>query len=308
MQYRKEGNLVFQGKIINIQKYSIHDGPGIRTTVFLKGCPLNCWWCHNPESQCMEKEILYWENKCTSCGMCVKKCPNGAVEIKDGKLINHREKCAFCGKCIDFCINNAREISGKEYTVEEVMKEVEKDIVFYDESSGGVTFSGGEPFSQMNFLEALVDASKNKGIHVTIDTTGFTTEENLRKIASKADLFLYDLKFMDSEEHKKYTGVSNENIIENLKMLSSMHKEVYVRIPVIPGINDGENLRKSAEFLRNLNISKVNLLPYHKYGMDKYNRLGLEYKLKDTQEPTKDKMESILEMFKSYGLKAKIGG
>ncbi|WP_392486779.1 trans-4-hydroxy-L-proline dehydratase activase [Haloimpatiens sp. FM7315] len=300
---------MLRGRVINIQKYSIHDGPGIRTTVFFKGCPLNCWWCHNPESQNFKKELLYWDDKCSLCGACVKKCPEGAIEIKEGKLINDRDKCTGCGKCIDFCVKNAREIAGKEYSVSEIMKEIEKDIIFYDESKGGVTFSGGEPSSQYEFLLSLIENCRSKGIHTAIDTTGYVKKDKLEKLANKADLFLYDLKFMDSEKHKKYTGVSNEVILQNLKLLSSMNKNVFVRIPIIPGINDDDwNLKHSAEFLSKLNVSKVNLLPYHKYGRDKYKRAGLLYKICDIKEPSEEKMKEILELFLEYGLNCKIGG
>ncbi|MFD3158532.1 trans-4-hydroxy-L-proline dehydratase activase [Haloimpatiens sp. FM7330] len=300
---------MMRGTIINIQKYSIHDGPGIRTTVFFKGCPLNCWWCHNPESQNKSKELMYWKDKCTVCGMCVKKCSQAAIELKDGLLINDREKCIACGKCVDFCSNNAREIVGKEVSVREVIKEVEKDIIFYEESGGGVTFSGGEPMFQYEFLNELIDICKTKGIHTAVDTTGFTSWDKLKEIASKADLFLYDLKTMDSKKHKKYTGVDNEIILNNLKKLSIIHNNIYVRIPIIPGINDDEdNLKRSAEFLGQLRIKKVNLLPYHKYGMDKYERLKKSYKLIDKEEPSDEIMSEISEYFVKSGLNVKIGG
>ena len=296
--------LVTTGTVFNIQRYSIHDGPGIRTTVFLKGCPLNCWWCQNPESQLSRQEIVFWEDRCIGCGACSTICPSGAIQIKNGIPVTEKEKCILCGKCIEKCPALAREMIGKKITAEEIIKEVEKDLVFYEESGGGVTFSGGEPLEQPEFLEELLNACQKKKIHTAVDTSGYVSWEILNKISSKVDLFLYDLKIMDSKRHKKYTGVSNELILENLKKLSSVHNNIFVRFPVIPGINDDyQNIKEMGEFLSSLKVTQVNLLPYHYIGVDKYRRLGRTYKLATTQPPSEEKLSEISAILRKFNLK-----
>jgi pyruvate formate lyase activating enzyme len=298
-----------KGTIFNIQKYCIHDGPGIRTTVFLKGCPLNCWWCHNPESQLSKPEIMFWSSRCKQCGFCIKRCPQEAIEIVDGVLKTDKEKCILCGKCTDFCPYNAREIAGKEFSVHELMKEIKKDIVFYEESGGGVTFSGGEPMCQIHFLNDLLDACNNKEIHTAVDTCGYTSWDNYKMIADKVDLFLFDIKHMNSEMHKKYTGVPNELILDNIKKLSDLGKNIFIRMPIIPGVNDDKkNSLQAIEFLNKLKIQQVNLLPYHKIGMDKYKRMNKKYMVSDVSEPSNEKMTEISEIFSKAGIKVKIGG
>lgn len=286
--------------IINIQKYSIHDGPGIRTTVFFKGCPLNCFWCHNPESQKLAPEIIFFEDRCTKCGTCIKICPSNAIIP---------ENCIGCGVCSDICPNNARELSGKFFTTHELMKEIKKDEIFYEESGGGVTFSGGEPLIQSAFLKEILPLCKNREIHTAIDTCGFASWENIEQILDNIDLFLYDLKLMDDKKHIKYTGVSNKIILENLKKLSNLEKRIFIRIPIISGINDDyENIKNSAEFLSKLNIEQVNLLPYHKMGMEKYKRINKEYKMTGYEKPSDDKLKEIQGIFKTFDIKTRIGG
>jgi len=297
------------GTIFNIQRYSIHDGPGIRTTVFLKGCPLNCWWCQNPESQLSGQEMVFWEDRCIGCGACSLNCPSGAIQMKNKKPLTDKNKCNLYGECSRICPTQAREMIGKTMTTEVVIKEIEKDLVFYEESGGGVTFSGGEPLSQSEFLEDLLDGCKEKKIHTTVDTSGYIPWEILNKIHSKVDLFLYDLKIMDSERHKKYTGLSNEIILENLKKLSSVHNNIFVRFPVIPGINDDyQNTREMGEFLSSLKVAQVNLLPYHYIGVDKYKRLGKKYKLADIQPPSKEKLSKISGILRKFNLNVKLRG
>lgn len=297
------------GTVFNIQRYSIHDGPGIRTTVFLKGCPLNCWWCQNPESQLSGQEMIFWGDRCIGCGACATICPSDAIQIKNGIPVTEKEKCILCGKCIEKCPALAREMIGKKLTTEEIIKEIEKDLVFYEESGGGVTFSGGEPLKQSEFLESLLNGCQEKKIHTAVDTSGYISWEILNKISSKVDLVLYDLKIMDNERHKKYTGVSNEIILENLKKLSSIHNNIFVRFPVIPGVNDDyQNIRETGEFLSSLKIAQVDLLPYHYIGIDKYRRLGMTYKLADIQPSSEEKLSEVSVILRKFNLNVKLRG
>lgn len=301
--------MVNRGMIMNIQKYSVHDGPGIRTTVFLKGCPLNCWWCHNPESQNIDFQIMYFKDRCTGCGICEKRCPENAIKIKDGKAIIDHEICTLCGKCEDFCPNEARKFVGKYMTTTELMKEIKKDEIFYEESGGGVTFSGGEPLVQIDFLQNMLKLCKEEEIHTTVDTSGYSKWENIEKIIDHTDLFLYDIKIMDDYRHNKYMGVSNKVILENLKRLSQAESNIYVRIPIIKGVNDDiENIQSTIEFLKDINILQVNLLPYHKMGMEKYDRLSMDYRLTGDEKPSEEVMNSLLKKFKILNKRIKIGG
>ena len=253
--------------IFDIQRNSFVDGPGIRTTVFFKGCNLKCKWCHNPESQNFEKQMMIYKNKCTGCGKCASVCPH------------HLSSCEFCGKCEILCPNDARKVCGKEYTPEEVLKEVIKDKTFYETSNGGVTFSGGECMLQADFLCETLKLCKENGIHTAIDTAGCVSWEHFEKIMPYADLFLYDVKCFDEQKHKEYTGVSNKLILENLKKISdTTNKDIIIRIPVIHGVNDDEKeMGMIAEFLKGIRYTSVDLLPYHKMGEHKYDALDMAY-------------------------------
>jgi len=295
--------------IFNIQKFSIHDGPGIRTTVFFKGCPLKCMWCHNPESQNTNKEMLYDRDKCVLCGTCVKVCPKHAIKIENDILTTDMNKCDFCGECVTYCMYGAREIAGKEYTVDEVVKEVLKDRIFYEKSNGGVTVSGGEPLLQIDFVEELLKKLKKENIHTAVDTCGAVSFEILERASKFTDLFLYDLKLMDDEKHKEYVGTSNKNIIENLKKLSKIHQNINIRLPIIEGVNaDVSHIENVLELIDGLNIKKVNLLPYHDIGKHKYKKLGLTYEDAKMLTPSDEKMNSFKDMFASIGYEVKIGG
>ena len=297
------------GTVFNIQRYSIHDGPGIRTTVFLKGCPLNCWWCHNPEGQSEKKEIMFFENRCIKCRNCINSCKSNAISIKKGEPVTDKNKCILCEECTRNCPVSAREMIGKEMTADEVIKEVEKDSIFYEESGGGVTFSGGEPLMQAEFLNILLDNCKQKGISTALDTSGYFDWEFLNKFTSKVDLFLYDLKIMDDERHKKFTGVSNYIILENLKKLTLIHTKIFIRIPIIFGINDDhENIEDIGRFLLPLKIAQVHLMPYHQIGKDKHKRLGRIYKLSGYRKISDEKLIKISENLKNFGMEIKIGG
>jgi len=262
-------------------RFSTHDGPGIRTTVFFKGCPLSCWWCHNPESQGFQSDVLYFEERCRHCGDCLAACPEGVTDFG----------CRRCSVCAEACQADARQVAGKRMTVGEVVREVERDLIFFEESGGGVTLSGGEPVAQPRFAEALLRACRERGIHTVLETCGFAHPETFLRVALAADLVLFDLKLMDPVRHKRYTGVSNRGILRNLEQLVQRGRVVRVRIPVVPGINDSdEDAGQFAEYLRKLAIRDVELLPYHQIGTEKYRRLGLTCKLSETTQPAAAEM------------------
>ena len=299
--------------VTNIQRYSTHDGDGVRTTLFFKGCPLSCRWCHNPESQDFRKELFFYENKCKSCGGCIPRCPSAANVMEDGKLRFDRSKCTGCGNCSDWCIFEARELAGKDYTVEQLVKEAKKDRMFYEQSGGGVTLSGGEVMSQdIEFLEALCRALHREGLSVFIDTCGFAPYEKYEKILPYVDTFLYDIKAMDSAVHKEWTGVDNALILENLKKLSAAGANIYIRIPTIGGVNaDEEFMQQVIDFLKESNIhpAQVNLLPYHNFGRNKYASLAKGYDDASMQVPPNEQMEQFKERFVNNGFaKTNIGG
>jgi pyruvate formate lyase activating enzyme len=299
------------GIIFNIQKYSIHDGPGIRTTVFLKGCPLRCQWCHNPEGQSPEPELALWPSRCLKeCQECVVICDRLALSKRDSLISLDKGKCDLCGRCAEVCPSRAIEIVGRRWSVEEVTKEVEKDMMFYEESGGGVTFSGGEPLMQPEFLRTLLEESKKRGIHTAVDTCGVAQPDVLDKISDKVDLFLYDLKVMDDEKHRLFTGGSNRIVLENLKRLDEKGKEVIVRIPIIPGVNDDEkDVEDILNFLRSLkNIHRLSLLPYHDLAKEKYQRFALPYESANIQTPSRELMEKIKKKFESSGCQVTVGG
>lgn len=297
-----------KANIFNIQRFSIHDGPGIRTTVFFKGCPLKCTWCHNPESQNSEREILYDKSKCTLCGKCIKACKNNAIEIKNNILTTNMDKCTFKGDCTVCCINSARQVAGKEYTVDEVVEEVLKDRVFYKNSKGGVTLSGGEPLIYADFVEELLKKLKKENIHTAVDTCGYGDFEVLERISKYTDLFLYDLKLMDDDKHILYTGLSNAVIIDNLIRLSKIHKNINLRLPLIEGINaDEDNMIRILKFIKDTNVKKINLLPYHDIGRHKYEKLSRPYS-ENMKRPADEKLKRFKEIFEKEGYKVKIGG
>ena len=295
------------------QKFSTHDGVGVRTTIFFKGCPLKCRWCHNPESQRYEKELIFHHNKCVVCGKCVVKCPQQANSIVDGKLVFDRDKCTACGVCTDWCIKEAREIAGKEYTVDELVKEAKKDQIFYEQSGGGVTLSGGEVMAQnIDYIEQLCKRLHREGISVFIDTSGYTKYENLKRLIPFADVFLYDIKAIDSEEHKDYIGVDNALILENLVKLSNDGAGIYARLPIIGKVNaTDEYINSVIRFLEDnhVKVQQVNLLPYHDIGKGKYASLDRPYDEASMVKPDKELMEHFKTMFEEHGFtKVLIGG
>jgi len=295
------------GLIFDIKRYAIHDGPGIRTTVFFKGCLLSCWWCHNPEGRSSGTELMIWPSRCIKCRTCISVCANSAISIVDNSIVTDRNKCKVCGVCAEKCPANAREIVGKRVSVTELMQEVEKDIPFY-EKSGGVTVSGGEPLAQPVLLDAFLGACKEKGIHTALDTSGHAEREILVKISKNVDLFLYDIKIMDNEKHRLYTGVSNTRILKNLELLDSLGKRIVLRFPLIPYINSTEdNIRTMCEFVSDLrNIKEIDILPYHKLGVEKARRLSKEVRI--FEKPSIEMLDHSLRLIRSFGLKVKIGG
>ena len=298
------------GLVFDIKKYSIHDGPGIRTTVFFKGCPLSCWWCHNPESQSSRHEVMLHDNRCIRCGACVDACPQHAVAWIDGEPITDRAVCERCGTCIGECYAEARQIVGREMTVEQVMAEIVPDTAFYDESRGGVTFSGGEPLLQRDFLLALLQACRARELHTVVDTSGFAAWDTIDQIRPCTDLFLYDLKLIDDERHRETTGATNQPILRNLQDLSALGHPIVIRIPLVPGLNDDEEaIRQMAEFIAALpNRHPIELLPYHHIAIDKYLRLGKTYRLFEVRRPDTGRMEEIAQQLQQFDLPVTIGG
>ena len=299
-----------KGIVFDVKKYSVHDGPGIRTTVFLKGCPLNCWWCHNPESQSMERERIFHGSRCIQCGACLGACPQGAIAWDGVGPVTDGARCSLCGACVEACYAEAREMVGQEMTVAQVMTEIERDVAFYDESGGGVTFSGGEPLAQPGFLLGLLEASKGREIHTALDTCGQAAWETLDRVRGYVDLFLYDLKVMDEARHKTYTGVSNRLILSNLVRLSELGHEIVLRVPVMPGINnDHESMARIGTFAAALPaLLRVDLLPYHHTAAAKYERLGRVYPLAGMRPPSDEVMAEAGRILSGFDLEVKIGG
>lgn len=287
-----------RGRVFNIQRFSLQDGPGLRTTVFLKGCPLACAWCHNPESQKPETEVFTQEERCIRCGACRAVCKTWD------------SACVRCGACVEACPTGARQMAGSELAVEDLVRDLLRDRIFFEQSGGGVTLSGGEPLTQPAFSLAVTEALHAEGIPVALDTCGFGRREDLLALADLADPVLFDLKLVDPARHEAATGQSNGTILENLAALGDARQTIWIRVPILPGINDDEaNLEATACIAAGTpGVRRVDLLPYHATGEAKFARLGRSYALSGLEPPAPGRMDAIAERFRAQGLTVNIGG
>lgn len=293
-----------RGIIFNIQRFSIHDGPGIRTTVFMKGCPLECKWCCNPESIKAFLEMMFHNKKCIKCGKCLDVCSEGAIISLEGDKRLDFDKCTHCMECVKVCSTKALECVGSYMGVSEVVKEVRKDILFYQNSGGGVTISGGEPLLQWEFTRDILKSCKEEGLHTALDTTGYASWKVIEEVLKYVDLVLFDLKHTDNDLHLKGTGVSNNLILENLKQTAFIVR-TWLRFPVLPGYNDSvKNAEKVACLASKLSIEKVSLLIYHEWGKPKYEKLGRDYPFLFPSEIEEERLKNIKKIFGEKGVKA----
>ena len=328
------------GSIFDIKRFALHDGPGLRTTVFLKGCPLSCLSCHNPEGQRVGPELLFRPDRCTACGDCVSACPNAAITLMEGTVSIDSDRCDLTGACVEACLPGALELVGRPKSAGEILDIVEDDRLYFDESRGGVTFSGGEPFAQPDFLRDLLDGCREREIPVVLDTCGHVAPETFRELAPKARQLLFDLKLMDEGRHEAFTGVHNRWILENLRWVANgcgggdsggtepagqgnggsggkireggrvPCPDLTVRLPLVPGVNDDEeNLTATARFLLGLaKVPPLDLLPYHRLGVDKYHRMGRPYHLSDVAPPQGTSISKVVRIFREAGLEVTVRG
>lgn len=299
------------GLVFDIQRFSVHDGPGIRTTVFLKGCPLRCVWCQNPESMLGKPEITFVASNCIDCKRCLEVCPEEAIRVPatGGRVIN-RTKCTFCGECIETCYAGALNIIGRYLTVAQVMAEIERDRSFYLNSGGGVTFSGGEPTAQPEFLLEICRAAQACRLHTTLDTCCYVSWKVFQPILRHVDLVLCDIKHMDSAEHRRLTGVPNGLILDNIRRIAAMGLPIYIRTPLVPGCNDSEeNIAATAAFIATLpNVKRFDILPYHRLGEPKWRQLERRYDLHDVPPPNREHVFALADMARKYQVDVHVGG
>jgi pyruvate formate lyase activating enzyme len=300
---------MLQGIVTNIQRFSIHDGPGIRTTVFFKGCNLHCFWCHNPETLRRNPQLQLFPDRCIGCGECFERCPEGAhVATEDGRSFL-RERCKACGTCVETCYAQALLLVGEEKTVDEVVEEVLRDLPFYETSGGGVTLSGGEPLLQPDFAYAILDRCREAGLHTAIETAANWPWERLAALLPVTDLVMMDVKLMDAARHKEATGVPNARILENAKLLGTKAPELIVRTPIVPCVNDNpEDILAIAQFAAQLpNLLYYELLPFHPMASGKYDSLDMDYRARDMKTPAKEQIEALTEVAKQAGIEVRHG-
>jgi glycyl-radical enzyme activating protein len=297
-----------RGLVFDIQRFSLHDGHGIRTLVFMKGCPLRCPWCSNPESQSRKPEVMFFEERCISCGACIEACPNGEAlrahwPLGDGS-------CDDCTPCVAACWPRARVMVGREMSRDDVLEIIRRDRVFYEESHGGITVGGGEPTMQPDFVAGLLESCRAEGIHTAIETCGYAPWETMKKVLDHVDELLMDIKHMDSAIHKEWTGVANERILANAQEAANLVQEMVVRVPLIPGFNDdNDNLNELGAFVKQklTGVTRVDVLPYHSTGESKSTRLRREFKLGTLEPQGRDRLGEIKALLSSYGLDARVG-
>jgi pyruvate formate lyase activating enzyme len=295
--------------IFDIKRFSVHDGPGIRTTLFFKGCPLKCIWCANPESQSVEPELAYFSNKCKLCGRCIAVCPYGARTIDNGKLLFDREKCAFCGKCASICPEGAIQIIKGDMATSKVREIILADRIFFQNSNGGVTLSGGEPLAYVNIEQSkeILFFCKEQLIHTAVETCGYVPFKNFKEVVPLINLLLFDIKIVDSIKHEEYTGVENSLILENLKKISTNDVEVIIRVPLIPGYNDHKSdIQDILNIARKSEIATIELILYHNLGINKYKALGRMYSLSENIKVDKRKVEYFIDEGKKLGIDVSI--
>ncbi len=301
---------IAQPTIFAIKRYAIHDGPNIRTTVFLKGCPLSCWWCHNPEGMSRSIDIVSITDRCVGCGYCADQCPEKSLTISAQGITRDNSKCSGCSNCIEVCPALVHEATGWVATTASVMAEIIKDLPFYDQSGGGVTFSGGEPIMQPEFLIDLLKECGKLDIHRAVDTSAYAKTETILKVARHADIFLIDLKLMDSDRHKLYTGVGNELIHANITALAKAGHRIRIRLPLIPGVNDDdENIIHTGSFMVGLpNVTEIDILPYHQTAVAKYKKLSITYPCASFPAVTEEKVQHVRAILEQIGLTVRRGG
>jgi pyruvate formate lyase activating enzyme len=298
------------GLVFNIQRCSLHDGPGVRTTVFLKGCPLRCLWCHNPESQSPRPELIVHPDRCVRCGACWDACPRERRDMPRVAPLLDNSHCTGCGQCVDGCPHDARQLDARRMTVQQVLAEVLRDRIFYDDSGGGVTVSGGEPLMQADFVQSLLAACRTAGIATAVDTCGDAPREQLLATAALADLFLYDITLMDERRHRQATGVSNRRILDNLQALAAVHRQIWIRVPLVPGFNDEVADLTAIARLAAVTpaVRQVHLLPYHNWGLHKRRRTDTLDRLAAVSPPSPEAVARAAEPFQTLGLDVRFGG